>query len=340
MDETLSQHSRLGPDVVELQGMVSANPRMHALFATIERAARSDASVLVRGETGSGKELVARSLHALSNRAQKPFLAVNCATLTGDLLASELFGHVRGAFTGAVRARKGLFERANGGTVFLDEIAELPLDIQPRLLRVLQDRVFTPVGGSEPISVDVRLVSATHRALRREVDAKRFRADLMFRIRVAPVFLPPLRQRPEDVEVLLRHFLSKLDSPIRTIERVDPAILPALRAYAWPGNVRELRNVVESALALGTGPVLTWEDLPPEIRGEPPPDAGPELPLMAEPEPPQRDLTAEIARRQKRDAQKAIEDALIEAGGNRTRAAEALGISRTTLWRRMRALGL
>jgi DNA-binding NtrC family response regulator len=339
MTET-PEHHPLGPDVVELQGMVSANPQMHALFRTIERAARSDASVLVRGETGSGKELVARSLHALSDRADKPFLAVNCATLTGDLLASELFGHVRGAFTGAVRARKGLFERANGGTVFLDEIAELPLDIQPRLLRVLQDHVFTPVGGSEPIAVDVRLVSATHRALRREVDAKRFRADLMFRIRVAPLFLPPLRQRTEDVEVLLHHFLDKLSSPIRTIERVDPAILPALRAYAWPGNVRELRNVVESALALGSGPVLGWDDLPPEIRGEPPPAAGPALPLMADPEPPERDLTIEIARARERSTQREIEAALLATGGNRSQAAERLGISRTTLWRRMQALGL
>ena len=320
--------------------MVSASPQMHALFATIERAARSDASVLVRGETGSGKELVARSLHALSARANQPFLAVNCATLTGDLLASELFGHVRGAFTGAVRARKGLFERANGGTVFLDEIAELPLDIQPRLLRVLQDRVFTPVGGSEPISVDVRVVSATHRALRREVDAKRFRADLMFRIRVAPLFLPPLRQRPEDVEVLLRHFLLRLSSPIRTIRRIDPTILPALRGYAWPGNIRELRNVVESALALGTGPELTWDDLPPEIRGEPPPAAGPELPLMAVPEQPARHLAAEVARAVERQERERIAAALFQSGGHKGRAAAALGMSRTTLWRRMRALGL
>jgi len=311
------------PTLQTFHGLLSRSPEMHRLFGTIERAARSGVTVLVRGETGSGKELVARALHELSDRRDRPLLAVNCATLTGDLLASELFGHVRGAFTGAVRSRRGLFERANGGTVFLDEIAELPLDIQPRLLRVLQDRQFTPVGGSEPRSVDVRVISATHKALRREVDAGRFRADLMFRIRVAPLFLPPLRARPEDVEPLLRHFMDELSSPLRRLTRVDPAALELLHAYSWPGNVRELRNVVAAAVALGEGDALTVDDLPPELRGESPPD-----------EPHSVGARITLAERRR------IEEALVATGGHKGKAAARLGMSRTTLWRKLRETGL
>jgi len=315
------KHSRLR----SFHGLLSQDPQMHRLFDTMERAARSGVTVLVRGETGSGKELVARGLHELSDRAGRPFLAVNCATLTGDLLASELFGHVRGAFTGAVRSRRGLFERANGGTVFLDEVAELPLDIQPRLLRVLQDRQFTPVGGSEPRSVDVRVISATHKALRAEVDAGRFRADLMFRVRVAPLFLPPLRERPDDVEPLLKHFMNELSSPLRTLTSVSPEALTLLRAHPWPGNVRELRNVVACALALGSGDELVVDDLPPEFRGEGPVGAGRGL-----------SVGAQIASAERRR----LEDALVEAGGHKGKAAKLLGISRTTLWRRLREAGL
>lgn len=304
-------------------GMRSASPAMHQIFDQVERAGRSGATVLVRGETGTGKELVAKALHATSDRADRPFLAVNCATLTGDLLASELFGHVRGAFTGAVRKRAGLFARADGGTVFLDEIAELPLNIQPRLLRVLQEQRFTPVGSSDSIAVDVRVISATHRALRQEVAAGRFRSDLMFRIRVAPIFIPPLRDRPEDVDVLLEHFMELLHTPDRTLTRIDPDALAALRAYDWPGNVRELRNVVESALALGVGEALSLADLPPELRGVGP---TPTAPL----------LQSEIRRR----ARNRILEALAESEGNKTRAARALGMARSTLWRKMRELGL
>jgi len=305
---------------VSFHGLLSCAPSMHRLFETVERAARSGATVLVRGETGSGKELVARALHRCSERADKPFLAVNCATLTGDLLASELFGHVRGAFTGAVRRRQGLFERANGGTVFLDEVAELPLEIQPRLLRVLQDGCFTPVGGSEPRSVDVRVISATHKALRHEVDAGRFRADLMYRIRVATLFLPPLRERPQDIELLLTHFMQELSSPTRQLRGLAPGVLQRLEAHAWPGNVRELRNVVESALALGAGPMLNDDDLPPEFHGRGP---------QAHPE---------VASRARQVRRERIEAALVQAGGRKGEAARILGVSRTTLWRQMREL--
>ncbi len=303
--------------------MLSASPAMHALWSTVERAAQTDAPILIRGETGSGKELVARALHALSPRSKRPFLAVNCATLTGDLLASELFGHVRGAFTGAIRSRKGLFERADGGTVFLDEIGELPLDIQPRLLRVLQERSFTPVGGSETRTVDVRLIAATHRSLRRAVAAGSFRADLMFRVRVATLFLPPLRERRCDIEPLLRHFMATLDTGGRRLQSIEPDALRRLEAYDWPGNVRELRNVVQAAMALGTGPALTVDDLPPELRGEAPPS-----PL---------EQVRRVSREEERDR---IVRALLRARGKRGEAAKLLGISRTTLWRRMKCLGL
>ncbi|MCA9569087.1 MAG: sigma 54-interacting transcriptional regulator [Myxococcales bacterium] len=312
-----------GQELRTFHGMLSRAPSMHDLWNTLERAAATDAPILIRGETGSGKELVARALHDLSPRASRPFLAVNCATLTGDLLASELFGHVRGAFTGAVRARQGLFERADGGTVFLDEIGELPLDIQPRLLRVLQESSFTPVGGSEARKVDVRMVSATHRSLRRGVQEGRFRADLMFRIRVATVFLPPLRERRDDIAPLLRHFIATLDTGGRRMEGIEPDALACMVAYDWPGNVRELRNVVQAAMALGTGPRLTLADLPPELRGEGPPE--PHEPAV------------QAVRREDRAE---ILEALVQARGNRSRAAARLGISRTTLWRRMKVLGL
>lgn len=304
-------------------GMLSASSMMHALWASIERVAATDAPVLLRGETGSGKELAARAIHHLSDRREAPFRAVNCATLTGDLLASELFGHVRGAFTGAVRARKGLFELADGGTVFLDEIGELPLDIQPRLLRVLQERTFTPVGGSEPRTVDVRVLSATHRSLRRGVESGRFRADLMYRVRVATLFLPPLRDRPCDIEPLLTHFMETLETGGRRLVGVEPDALARMLAYAWPGNVRELRNVVQAAMALAPGPNLSVGDLPPELRGEAPPLPPPRI---------------QQAVRQEERAE--ILDALVHAKGSRTKAAKRLGISRTTLWRRLKALGL
>jgi len=320
----------LGRPAVRFHGMVSAAPCMHALFDLLPRVARADSTVLVRGETGTGKELVARALHDLGPRRNGPFQAVNCATFTADLLASELFGHVRGAFTGAVKDRKGLFELADGGTLFLDEIAEIPVTIQSQLLRVLQERTFVPVGDTVPRRVDVRLVSATHASLRALVETGRFRADLMYRVRVVPLFLPPLRERIGDVPLLVAHFLNEFNTllgHLRRVERVHPLALEALVAYPWPGNVRELANVLEYAFVIGQGPTLVLADLTPELRGERPPELeAPALPASA------RDPEA-----QERDR---LRRALAQAGGRKARAAEVLGMSRSTLWRRLRELGL
>jgi two-component system, NtrC family, response regulator AtoC len=303
--------------------MVTTSPAMLELFELIRRVARTDSSVLLRGETGTGKEMVARALHDLSPRAGRPFRAINCATLTSELLASELFGHVRGAFTGAVSDRRGLFQLADGGTLFLDEVAEIDLDLQARLLRVLQERSFVPVGGTTPVEVDVRIFAATLRALRREVEAGRFRPDLMYRIRVVPVFLPPLRDRGRDVEALTWRFVDEFErGGGRHIGAIEQDALDALLAHDWPGNVRELRNVIEYAFAVGTGEVLTLAALPPELRGEPPPEPPRTPPSLAELE-----------------RQRLIE-ALRRTAGRKTRAAELLGISRSHLWRKLREHGL
>ncbi|MEQ8276561.1 MAG: sigma-54 dependent transcriptional regulator [Deltaproteobacteria bacterium] len=301
-------------------GLLTCAPEMEAFFALLQRVARSQASVLVRGETGTGKELVARTIHTLSRRSGGPFLAVNCATFTPELLASELFGHVRGAFTGAVQNRQGLFALADGGTLFLDEVAEMPLDLQARLLRVLEEKAFVPVGGSERHDVDVRILAATHKSLRREVHGGRFREDLMFRIRVVPLFVPRLTDRTGDIEALMWHFVEELnDREDRQVDTVSPAAMTALLGHEWPGNVRELRNVIEYAFIVGDGRTIELEDLTPELRGEAPPGAEDEDAL---------DLK-EIERR-------SILEALNKTGGRKAEAAELLQMSRTTLWRKLK----
>lgn len=306
--------------LVPFHGMVTVSPQMQSFFALLKRVARTQATVLIRGESGTGKELAARALHELSPRADGPFKAVNCATLTGDLLASELFGHVRGAFTGAIRDRQGLFALADGGTIFLDEIAELPLDIQARLLRVLQERTFIPVGGTSPVEVDIRLVSATHTSLRNEVDARRFREDLMYRVRVVPLFLPRLAERDGDIEALTWHFIRQFNTQgFRHIDAIHPDATEALLRYSWPGNIRELSNVIEYAFAIGLGSTLVVDDLTPELRGEPPP--GKRVPGQ---------LTEADLERER------LLEALRVAQGKKTKAAELLGMSRSTLWRKLR----
>jgi len=307
-------------ELASFQGILSQAAEMAPVFRLIERVARTDCTVLVRGETGSGKELVAHAIHDRSPRAAHPFRAVNCATLSPTLLESELFGHVRGAFTGAVSDRQGLFKVANGGTLFLDEIGEMPLDIQARLLRVLEERTFVPVGGTKAVTVDVRIISATHKALRREVAAGRFRDDLRYRIRVVPIFLPALRQRHGDVEALTWHFIDRFnDQRLRHIDAIALEAMQALTSYPWPGNIRELRNVIEHAFVVGEGPVLSLGDLTPELRGEAPPGDDPLSPSSLQQLERERVVTA-----------------LRTHQGRRAAAAAALGMSRSTLWRKLR----
>ncbi len=306
--------------------MVSRDPAMHRVFEIISQVAATEGTVLIRGESGTGKELVARALHAESHRSAGPFVAVNCAALSPALLESELFGHVKGAFTGAVRDREGVFARAHTGTLFLDEVAELPLELQAKLLRVIQERSFVPVGGGQPREVDVRLVSATHRALRREVEGGRFREDLMYRLRVIPIYLPPLRERRGDIELLLHTFIERHNaSDRRQVSGIAPDAMKALLDHRWPGNVRELQNVVEYAFAVGRGPQIQLAELPPEFR-EPatqaPATTGPRR--FSEPE----------------DERAAILEALEASDGHVGQAAERLGMSRPTFWRKRRKYGI
>jgi two-component system, NtrC family, response regulator AtoC len=311
----------LPPDAKEFHGLVSRDVAMLRAFDTITNVAETDATVLVRGESGSGKELAARAIHLESARASGPFVAVNCGALTPGLLESELFGHIRGAFTGAVKDRKGLFEQADGGTLFLDEVAEIPLEMQSKLLRVLEERRLTPVGASKDIGVDVRVIAATHRALRAEVDAGRFREDLMYRLRVVPVFLPPLRDRRGDVEVLLRFFLRQFNKTGRRhVETIAPEPMRALLNHSWPGNVRELRNVVEYAFAVGRGSELLLEELPPEFAEE----SG----------------TADIVVDEDQSERELIREALQLEVGRVSAAAKRLGMSRATFWRKRQKYGL
>jgi transcriptional regulator with PAS, ATPase and Fis domain len=311
---------------VTFHGLVSRDPAMLRVFETIRNVAETDATILVRGESGTGKELVARAVHDESSRRKGPFVAVNCAAFTPTLLESELFGHVKGAFTGAVANRRGIFAQADGGTLFLDEVAEIPLELQARLLRVLQERTFVPVGGTEPVTVDVRVVTATHRALREEVRAGRFREDLLYRLRVVPVFLPPLRERRLDVELLLHEFIRRFNERgPRVVTQVAPDVLRALFDHHWPGNVRELQNVVEYAFAVSRSEELTLEDLPPELRN---PRALPgAVPIFRAPAAP---LT---------EAER-VGRALETANGDVSAAAEMLGVSRTTFWRMRKRAGL
>lgn len=307
------------------QGLLSRSPAMQAVFQIIRNAAETEATVLVRGESGSGKELVAKAIHDLSARRNAPFLAINCAALSSSLLDSELFGHVRGAFTGAVKDHSGLFQRAHGGTLFLDEVAELPLELQAKLLRVIQERNFIPVGGDRSIAVDVRIVAATHRSLREEVKLGRFREDLMYRLRVVPIFIPPLRERREDIGLLIWHFIQQHNADnFRKIEKIDPQAMRALLDYAWPGNIRELHNVVEYAFAVGRGTTLRCSELPPEFRE----------PRSIAPQPVQNtQLSAD-------EESSAIRQALEQSNGKVNLAARSLGMSRATFWRKRKIYGV
>ena len=308
-------------DITSFHGILTQDPVMQESIKLIRNVSETEATVLIRGESGTGKELVAHALHLESLRRDQHFLAVNCAALSPNLLESELFGHVKGAFTGAIKNHDGLFQRANGGTLFLDEVAELPLELQSKLLRVLQEQSFIPVGGHDAIKVDVRIIAATHRSLREEVKAGRFREDLMYRLRVVPVFLPPLRDRRLDVNLLLWHRINihNLHSR-RHIDSISPEAMRCLLDYKWPGNVRELINVIEYAYAVGRGNELSVEDLPPEFRES------------------SRLLTTDsllpLKRPKHQDEAELIREALTIAGGHLETAAQYAGMSRATFWRK------
>jgi PAS domain S-box-containing protein len=290
---------------------------MQRVYQQIRDVARVDSTVLIEGETGTGKELVARAIHSSSHRKQKPFIAVNCAGLTDSLLSSQLFGHKRGAFTGAIEDHQGLFEAANMGTLFLDEIGDIPLNVQNQLLRVLQEREIVRLGETRPRKIDVRVLAATHRKLSEEIATGRFRSDLLYRIRVARILIPPLRERREDILLLVAAFLAQSSTASgKTVEEASLAAKRLLSEYPWPGNVRELKSAIEFAVIQCQGSVVQVEDLPPEIRS----------PHEREPSTSGNPLTDERAK---------FLDALARARGNRALAARLLGVSRATFYRRL-----
>jgi DNA-binding NtrC family response regulator len=312
--------TRYGPETI-----VAESPQSRAMLDLVRRVAPSRAAVLVQGESGTGKELVARLLHYWSDRVGKPFVAVNVKAFAEGVVESELFGHERGAFTGAVGAKPGCFERAHGGTLFLDEIGEIGGDVQAKLLRAVQEGEVQPVGATKPRRVDVRLVTATNRVLRDEIAAGRFREDLYFRLNVIPIHLAPLRERRDDVVPLARHFLARHAADVGRRHVLAPEAEDELRRHAWPGNVRELENAIERAVVLARSEAITPEDL----LLEEPATAGPAA-------------TADGTLQDALDAAAAarIRAALAAAGGERTAAARALGVDRTTLYRLMRRLGV
>ncbi|HTN53122.1 MAG TPA: sigma 54-interacting transcriptional regulator [Anaeromyxobacter sp.] len=312
--------SASGP--VAADGLICRSPAMGRVLRLVESLQHSEATVLITGESGTGKEVMARTIHHHSPRRSGPFVAVNAAALPGDLLESELFGHVRGAFTGATRDRAGRFAAAERGTLFLDEVGDVPLHLQVKLLRVLQERTYERVGESQTRHTDARIVAATNRDLRRAVAAGTFREDLYYRLRVFPIELPPLRERREDIEPVARLLLARVGARVGRALRFSPDALRTLLSYAWPGNVRELENALEFAATVSRGQTLQPEDLPPEVIA------------AAGPQPSREGADGDGGERS------VIESALEAHRWSRGETARALGLSRSTLWRRMRALGL
>lgn len=303
--------------------IIGASRAMKTIFKTITQVAPLECNVLLRGESGTGKELIARAVHANSLRKEKPFVSFNCGAFTNELIANELFGHEKGAFTGAVSTKLGLLETANGGTIFLDEIGDMPLPMQVKLLRVIQERNFMRVGGTESVSIDVRFIAATNRNLERMAAVREFRQDLYYRLKVVMIELPPLHQRDEDIPLLAAYFINKAATRFgKAVPIPDQDVLPELRRYTFPGNVRELENIMERAVALCQGGTLKLTDLPPDLLGQTAKQGGKasaETPLVI------KDLeTIHIAK------------VYQETGYNQSETARRLGISRTTLWRRLR----
>jgi two-component system NtrC family response regulator len=303
--------------------LVGADGGLREVMRQVRSVAPAPTTVLLIGETGTGKEMIARAIHAASPRAHRVLVKVDCGSIPQPLVESELFGHERGAFTGAVSRRAGRFEQADRGTLFLDEVGDLPLEMQSRLLRMLQDRVVDRLGGTEPVRVDVRIIAATRRDLAADVVAGRFREDLYYRLAVLPIRLPPLRERREDIPALVRHFLAKHGGARTARHEVTDQAMAVLSAHAWPGNVRELENLVERAVVLGAGPVLGPDDLAP-LRGSREPRAA----------------TRAKAEQKRRVEVDRLRQALARAEGNISRAARALKLPRGTYLHRLRKHGL
>jgi len=316
------------------ENITGRSPALQQVLELVRKAARSDANILILGESGTGKELVARAIHANSPRAAQPFVAVDCASLPENLLESELFGHEKGAFTGASAVKRGLLEVAQRGTVFLDELGEMPLGLQVKLLRALQERQIRRVGGNAPIDVDIRIVAATNRDLGAMVAAGKFREDLYYRVNVVDIALPPLRDRTGDIELLANAFLAKYGRGI--VRGFEPEAMVALEMYSWPGNVRELQNVIERACALADGEMITLAELPaqfraprPSTKSAPPPDAVTRLTLKEAKERWVSQLEAAY-----------VSDLLKHEGGNVSQAARKAGVDRKTLHRLLSKHGL
>ncbi|PIE25134.1 MAG: sigma-54-dependent Fis family transcriptional regulator [Planctomycetota bacterium] len=306
-----------------LSGIIGRAPSMIRMVETIQQIATTQASVLILGESGTGKEVVARAIHELSSRRDKLFVALNCGGLSEGTIESELFGHVRGSFTGAAYDREGKFEYARGGTLFLDEVAEMPLQTQVKLLRVLEERKVIPVGSNDPIDVDVRVLAATHQKLAEKIEDGSFREDLFYRLKVVTIQIPPLRERKEDIPLLAEQFrkdFRKLHG--RDIDGIDREVLKTFAQHDWPGNVRELRNIVESMVVRARGNILTVLDLPPELSPEPQPG---------------QDGWAFLAGKHSSEVERNHLRVTLEMfQGNRVRAAQAMGISERTLYRKLK----
>ncbi|MBU0664820.1 MAG: sigma-54 dependent transcriptional regulator [Proteobacteria bacterium] len=305
--------------------IIGRSPAMQEIFETIRQVAPLNCNILIQGESGTGKELVARSLHAYSDRASHPFIPFNCGTFSEELIAIELFGHEKDTFTDTVNTRPGLLETANGGTVFLDEVGEMPIPIQIKMLRVIQEHCLLRVGGVRPTVVNVRIIAASNQDIEKMVTAGSFRQDLFYRLKVVLIALPPLRQRQEDIPLLIQHFVTLIATQFgKPVPEITSSFIDTLSSYSFPGNIRELQNIVERAVALAREPILTAKALPSdlffsEIRPLPPENAGNQLKFL------EQEHIYEVYRR---------------TGFNQTETAHQLGISRTTLWRRLKALNL
>jgi two-component system response regulator HydG len=323
LDQQVELLSRQLNDYSDYHGIIGTSPAIHKVFQVVEKAAQSSAPVIIFGESGTGKELVARAIHERGHRKTGPYVQLNCAALNAALLESELFGHIKGAFTGAYRHRKGRFEAADGGSIFLDEIGDIPLSVQVKLLRVLENKQIERVGDHRSVDVDVRIISATHRNLLALIEQQQFREDLYFRINVIPIRIPPLRERREDIPLLVNSFVQRLQ--VRTgkaIKGLTPEALKAVMAHEWPGNIRELKSALEYAFVIADSGPIGVDHLPPALAEVPRAPSFRKAPV------------GDAKERQ------ALIEALRRTGGNQTRAAELLGINRVTVWNRMRKYGI